>query len=105
MTETSSEQLVRIALAAHLAVAPEVIDEAQRLERDLGLDALDLVLVALRLENVLEAEIDIADLESLVTVRDFMDVVLGARVTLPGPEPRSSSGLYARLTAPGAAAR
>ncbi len=83
-----SEDLVRVALASHLGVPPDAVGLHHELDRDLGLDALDIVLVALRLENVLEAELPIADLEDAITVQDFADIVVGARVTLPMPEPR-----------------
>jgi acyl carrier protein len=88
MNVPPSEDLVRVALASHLGVPPEAVSLAHELDRDLGLDALDIVLVALRLENVLEAEIPIADLELAVTVQDFADVIIGARLTMPMPEPR-----------------
>lgn len=91
-----AEDLVRVALASHLGVPPASISLEHELDRDLGLDALDIVLVALRLENVLEAEVPIADLEDAITVRDFADIVIGARLTLPMPEPRSAPGVDLR---------
>ena len=48
--KSSSQVLIHRALAAHLGIEMEAIEDEQRVGRDLGLRALDLVLVALRLE-------------------------------------------------------
>lgn len=68
-------EIVRFALAFHLERDPASIDCAQRLEDDLGLDPLDLVLVVLRLEELGEIEFPIADLEGLKTVGDLVALV------------------------------
>jgi len=68
-------ELVRFALALHLSIDPMEIELEQRLEADLGLDPLDLVLVALRLEEIEEAEFPVADLEAVTTVAELVGVV------------------------------
>jgi acyl carrier protein len=82
-------EVVRFALALHLSVDPDRIEPDHRLEADLGLEPLDLVLVVLRLEEIEEAEFPVADLESVTTVADLVAVVRGwsslGRETLPPP--------------------
>lgn len=94
-------EIVRMALAQHLASDPETITTTDRLYEDLGLDPLDLVLVVLRLEEIEKAEFPVADLESVVTVDDLAEVVRGwsrieARATLPAPPPPAPLPLPAR---------
>jgi acyl carrier protein len=72
---TDEIEIVCFALALHLEVDPSEIDEAMHLERDLGLDPLDLVLVVLRLEEIGEGEFPVGDLEDVFTVKDLADVV------------------------------
>jgi len=105
----SELDLVRFALALHLGILPEEIHEHQALERDLGLDPLDLVLVVLRLEELnaedTTIEFPVANLEGLLTVNDLTDVVrawrygpLSKRPTMipqaPPPPPRPASGFH-----------
>lgn len=82
-------EVVRFALALHLSVDPDRIEPEHRLEADLGLDPLDLVLVVLRLEEIEGAEFPVADLETVTTVADLVAVVRGwsgaGRETLPPP--------------------
>ncbi len=76
MTTTDHElEIVRFALALHLDIDPEMISDAQELDRDLGLDPLDLVLIVLRLEELNEIEFPVADLEGIATVGDLAEVV------------------------------
>jgi len=70
-----SVHLVRAALALYLDRKPTEIDTDDELEKDLGLEPLDLVLIVFRLEEFAEAEFSIADLEGVVTVGDFEAVV------------------------------
>ena len=76
-TSDPALELVRRALAAHLGIAAEEIDESQDLEQGLGLDPLDLVLVALRLEDLGEVliEFPVADLAGVATVADLTAMV------------------------------
>lgn len=92
--------LVRLALALHLDLEPDTITIAARLEDDLGLDALDLVLVLLRLEELGEAELPVADLENAETVADLVDLVdawaSGPRTErTPSIPPSPPSAVYA----------
>lgn len=91
--------IVRFALALHLRVDPDDIHEGQRLQADLSLERLDLVLVALRLEELDDtAEFPVAELAWCETVGDLVAVVgawcrmaPGDRAsTLPPPRPASS---------------
>ena len=90
-------EVVRSALALHLSVDPTAIELEHRLEADLGLDPLDLVLVVLRLEEIEGAEFPVADLETVTTVADLVSVVRewsngGDRsATLPPPPPAGTS--------------
>jgi acyl carrier protein len=68
-------QLVRVALAAYLDSKPSEIDPNAELERDLGLEPLDLALIVFRLEEFADAEFSISDLEDVVTVGDFEAIV------------------------------
>jgi acyl carrier protein len=91
-------EVVRFALALHLSVDPERIEPEHSLEADLGLDPLDLVLVVLRLEEVEDAEFPVADLATVTTVADLVNLVRGWSsldrcATLPPPSrvaPRSA---------------
>jgi acyl carrier protein len=74
-----SLEIVRIALALHLDAPPETLAEGQHLEADLGLDALDLILVVLRLDELADAEFPVAELEHAQTVADLVDLVLAWR--------------------------
>lgn len=63
------------ALARQLALAPEDIALHQRLREDLGLDSLDLSLVALRLERALRREFPLAVLDLVTSVHDLVRFV------------------------------
>ncbi len=85
-------EVVRFALALHLSTDPEEIEPEHRLEADLGLEPIDLVLVVLRLEEIEDAEFPVADLETVTTVADLAAVVRGWSrfdrcATLPPPAP------------------
>lgn len=94
--------IVRFALALHLRIDPEYILEQQRLKEDLSLDPLDLVLVALRLEEIGGSEFPVDTLANVSTVADFVDTVRAWSRTAPSdristlPPPRPASGI--RLT-------
>jgi len=104
-------EIVRFALARHVGIDPDGIEPGQRLEADLGLDPLDLVLVALRLEEIEDEEFPVADLETVTTVSDLVAVVrawskVGSspdeRETLPPPvvlHARTRSGIQAAAAA------
>ena len=76
----SPDEIVRTVIARHMQVAPTTITRRSHLQRDLELDPLDLVLIALRIENIKGVEFPIAELEEAHTVADLARVVrsLGA---------------------------
>jgi acyl carrier protein len=71
-----SRMLVHTLLASHLQIATESIDDRDGLE-DLGLDALDMVLVVLRLEDLCggAGDFPLADLAHARTVGDVVALV------------------------------
>lgn len=70
-----SIDIALFAIALHLERDPDTISLNDRLAEDLGMDPLDLVLVALRIEEWASGEFPVGDLESAVTVGDLVDVV------------------------------
>jgi len=70
-----NELLVRRAVASHLEVPVDELCSTQSLEDDLGLDPLDLVLIALSLEEDVGVEFPVALLETVKTVGDLDSLV------------------------------
>jgi len=72
--KSPSRAIVHGALGLHLGIDPHTIDDTQRLAEDLGLDRLDLVMVALRFEalGLTSEEFPVAMLESIETVGDLV---------------------------------
>jgi acyl carrier protein len=66
------DDFVREALACQLGRRPDTIDPSDELERDLGLQPCDLVLLAQRLEARVGAEFPLAALQSVKTVGGLM---------------------------------
>jgi acyl carrier protein len=62
---------VRHALARHLKTDPLLLGASDRLGEDLGLDALDLVLIVLAFEEQAKVEFPMGDLQSVRTVADL----------------------------------
>jgi acyl carrier protein len=71
----SADALVRELLSLRLWTPPDRIQPRLDLRRDLGMDPLDLVLVALDLEEIEGDEFPVADLESVRTVADLERLV------------------------------
>jgi acyl carrier protein len=69
------EEMVRSVVARHLQVAPATITARMHLVRELELDPLDLVLIAIRIEALEGVEFPIARLEGTVTVGDLVGIV------------------------------
>jgi acyl carrier protein len=71
-----SRTLVHTLLASHLQVHADLVDDDDGLE-DLGLDALDLVLVVLRLEDLCggAGDFPLAELANARTVEDVVALV------------------------------
>jgi acyl carrier protein len=93
----SAEPMVRNLIARRLGTAPRRILGAHDLQHDLGLDPLDLVLVALDLEEIENDEFPIAKLETVRTVEDFARVVRVWQKARPG-EGRTVRPLPASVT-------
>src|SRR5206468_8054914 len=74
------QDLVTAALASHLAVDPLAIDPQHRLADDWGLLALDLVLVAMRLEDTYDVVVSLDEVARAVTVSDFARATRGLSV-------------------------
>jgi acyl carrier protein len=99
----SALELVCHTLALHLGIPDGEVHEQQHLEDALGLDPLDLVLIALRLEELGEAhmpfplsEFPVGALEGVATVGDLADLV---GLWWQTPPRRPESGLHARVVA------
>jgi acyl carrier protein len=90
--------LVRAALGNYLDLKPTDIDTNAELERDLGLEPLDLVLVVFRLEEFADAEFSISDLDGVKTVGDFEQLVCEwLRDASPDDDTDDASPLRVRL--------
>jgi acyl carrier protein len=73
------DELVRQIVARHLGRIAIDIELTQHVERDLGMDPLDLVLIGLRLEDVASAAFPFERLEGVETVGDLIEVARGIR--------------------------
>jgi acyl carrier protein len=84
--------IVRRAVAEHLDVEPGGIQAAHRFARDLELHPLDVVLIALRLEEVEGVELPIDRLDSVETVAELTKllrrVLAGTRHQVRSPTVR-----------------
>jgi acyl carrier protein len=69
------DEIVRTVIALHMQVSPATITYRSHLQRDLELDPLDLVLIALRIEDIKAVEFPIARLEGAQTVADLTKIV------------------------------
>jgi acyl carrier protein len=67
--------VVRDALARHLHLSRDDVRSTHRLREDLGLDALDLSMIALRLERVARREFPLAVLDLVHTVDQLVSLV------------------------------
>ena len=71
----TTEESVREVIAAHLEISPERVQPGQRLERDLDLRPLDVVLLALDLEDVSHVRLTFDELDRVETVDDLVRLV------------------------------
>ena len=79
------DELVRTALSLHTDRDPRQIDARTRLGSDLGLEAADVVLVLLHLEELAGLQLPEAELDALRTVGDLVALVrrwAAERITL-----------------------
>jgi acyl carrier protein len=75
LSPQSNEELVRAVIARHMQVDPTTLTRSSHLQRDLELDPLDLVLIALRIEDIKGRDFPIAQLEWAHTVADLTRIV------------------------------
>ena len=75
MTRTDILELIRGRLAELIECEPAQIQLETRLEEDLEADSLDLVELAMALEEELSLEIPDEELEGIRTVKDAVDFV------------------------------
>lgn len=87
--------LVRAAVARHATLLIEDIDASLHLERDLELDPLDLILIAMRVSDIAEIDFPMHRLEAVATVGELVDTLRGS---LPSSGAASHMPpVYARL--------
>ncbi len=67
--------LVEAAIARHMGRNGTTVHAAQRLDEDLGLDPLDLILIVIRLEDQAGVEFPVGSLDQVRTVRDLADAI------------------------------
>ena len=84
----SAADLVRLALAIHLDIGAGSIEDDARLKEDLALDPLDLVLIALRFEELAKLEFPVGELEHATTVAAVICIVRAWWPDLAAPSPR-----------------
>jgi acyl carrier protein len=77
----SLNRLVCEVVARHLQMEPRAIDPHTTVRQDLELDPLDLVLIALRIEEIERIEFPIARLEHVRTVGDIAKIVRAAHAS------------------------
>jgi acyl carrier protein len=77
VTRTEVFELIRGRLAELIECEPDTIKLETRLEEDLEADSLDLVELAMSLEEELSLEIPDEELEGIRTVGDAVDFVAG----------------------------
>jgi acyl carrier protein len=75
VTKTEVFELVRGRLAELIECEPDKIELTTRLEEDLEADSLDLVELAMSLEEELSLEIPDEELEGIRTVGDAVDFI------------------------------
>ena len=74
---------VRDTIARYLGLPESCVDPSQRLREDLGLFPLDVVLVALCLEDVARVRFPVERLESAHTVEELTRLLWSCRFTSP----------------------
>lgn len=83
---------VRYAIARHLGLPESCIEPSQRLRDDLGLLPLDLVLVALRLEDLVNTRFPVDRLSYIHTVEELTELLWSCRCARP-TDPRGVAEL------------
>lgn len=84
------ELFVHDVLARYLEVEPDDVATEDHLARDIGFDDLDLILVALEIEDTFASEFPMASLEGVTTVGSLVDLVRTWRLGDAQPMARAS---------------
>ncbi len=66
---------VRALIADHLAVGFDAVRDEAHFDTDLGADSLDMIELAMRLEEALDISISDDESEACETVRDALDLL------------------------------
>ncbi len=69
--ELITQDYARVALAQHLNVDPAALEASHNLEHDWGVCRLDLVLLALRLEDIEHIDVPFDELADITTVGEL----------------------------------
>ena len=96
----SLNRLVCEVVARHLQVEPRAIDAKTMVQQDLELDPLDLVLIALRIEELEQIEFPIAHLEHVRSVGDIVEIVRAAHASEADAPASRESGVRLGSTRP-----
>lgn len=75
MTEQSTADQVMELIADHLCVPRSSLRLDAKLEEDLDADSLDAVEILLMCDEYFQCDISGADLDKLVTIQDFINLV------------------------------
>lgn len=67
--------LVELAIARHVGPKHAEVHASQRLDEDLGLDPLDVILIVIRLEEQAGVEFPVGSLDGVRTVRDLAEAI------------------------------
>jgi len=67
--------IVETAIVRHLGQQQLTIQETQRLDQDLGLDPLDIIMIVIRLEDQIGIEFPIGSLDRIRTVAELADAI------------------------------
>ena len=91
MSSVDRLEKFRVLLGRYLAMDPGRITAEMHLSRDLGLDALDLVLISVRLEEFEHVEVPVAAIATAETVADFVNAFHEPAPPKSGILPRSAT--------------
>jgi len=77
MTKMKSRflNLVELAIVRHVGPGCISVHASQRLDEDLGLDPLDVILIVIRLEEQAGVEFPVGSLDHVRTVRDLAEAI------------------------------
>ena len=73
--DSSALAIVKSAVARHLGLPPETVRTDHDLRDELGLDALDLVLILTRVEQEMSVDVSLPVLDHVRTVAELASVV------------------------------